>query len=251
MIYQGDCLDWLGKVTDSSVDLVYIDPPFFTQRNFKDFVDRWDGIGSYVDYMRERVVVLHSKLKDTGSFMLHCDWHASHYLRVMLDEVFGYKNFVNEIIWSYNSGGLNKKKFARKHDNIFFYAKGKSYKFNKLEQRSYVKSIKHGTPWASKMNVKVDDKGNVYRDVCMRSVWELRSLFRSDKELVGYPTQKPEALLSRIIKCTTNEGDLVLDAFGGSGTTAAVAKKLKRKFITGDVNPKAVAIMRERLVKVD
>ena len=134
VIYCGDNLTWLKKFPDKCIDLIYLDPPFFSNKNYevifndgeeiRSFEDRWKGgINHYIEWMRDRVFELHRVLKDTGSFYLHCDWHASHYLKVMCDDIFGYNNFQNEIVWHYKTGGLSKKRFARKHDILLFYLK--------------------------------------------------------------------------------------------------------------------------------
>ena len=250
-VVLGDCLSWLDRVAPGSVDLVYIDPPFFTQRNFGDFDDRWDSSKHYIDWVGERVVKLHKVLKPTGSIMLHCDWHASHQLRVMLDDVFCYKNFVNEIIWHYAGGGSGKSRWSRKHDNIYFYSKSKNYFFDGM------KSPSSHTPMSLKRWSRgvISVKGGKYvydmsKGKIANDVWYFYNLVGNKKESLGYPTQKPVALLERIIKCTSKPGDIVLDCFGGSGTTATVAHKLGRQFITGDKSPRSIEVMTKRLNSV-
>ena len=242
-IVVGDCLEWLDFIPANSVDLCYIDPPFFSNNNYellwgngyelRSFKDRWKGtIKSYITWMEERVRKIHRTLKDTGSILLHCDWHASHRLRVILDDVFGEKNFVNEIVWCYLGGGASKRWFSRKHDTIFLYSKNNHYKFNTLKELRSKKSLKRlENPNGARIdkNKTINwDKRNIV------SHWsDIQILNPMSKERIGYRTQKPEALLERIIKSCSNKGDLVLDCFGGGGTTASVAYQLNRQFITG------------------
>lgn len=277
IIYCGDCLDWLAKKVESeSVDLVYIDPPFFSQRDYKKFTDKWDGIQSYIAWMRPRVAELYRVLKNTGSIFLHCDWHASHHLRLMLDDIFGYKNFVNEIAWCYNRSTISKKLFGRCHDTIYFYNKGtgrvldvprrplskstyEGYKglLNRCGGRVTFADLKKHNPGRFKSVqrcVRDGDLDRVYMDINKGAVvgdwWcdisPAKKKGKGQKNCVVYPTQKPEALLERIIKAASSEGDLVLDCFGGSGTTAVVARELGREVIIGDISGDACAIMHDR-----
>ena len=142
-VVVGDCLEWLKFIPSNSIDMCYIDPPFFSNKNYeiiwgngyelRSFGDRWKGgIKSYIVWMEERVKEIHRVLKDTGSIFLHCDWRASHRLRVILDDIFGEKNFLNEIIWTYNRWTTKSKTFQKIHDNIFWYSKSRNYKFNTL-----------------------------------------------------------------------------------------------------------------------
>jgi site-specific DNA-methyltransferase (adenine-specific) len=194
-------------------------------------------------------------LKDTGSLYFHCDPTAGHYVKVMLDYIFGLRNFNNEIIWSYVSGGISKKTFAKKHDKIFFYSKTKDYTFNVQKERpsdykgetwfdekgEYIWYIRPGT------NPKVPNGVKSYLDKHVRSVWEIPIVNPMAKERLGYPTQKPEPLLERIILASSNEGDLVADFFMGGGTTIAVAERLNRRWIGCDINHRALQITQERL----
>jgi len=237
-----------------SIDLIYIDPPFFSNRNYeiiwgdeaeiRSFEDRWEGgINVYVDWMKQRVMELYRILKPTGSLYLHCDWHAGHYLKVMLDEVFGMNRFQNEIIWSYRTGGASKKRFGRKHDTIFFYTKSDKWIFNVEKIKSY-QSHKYGYKMPA---YEIDEEtGKQYSWVYPRDVWEI-TLGTGTSERWGYPTQKPEALLERIVRISSNEGDTILDAFCGCGTTLAVAQRLNRKWIGIDISPSAIALIKRRL----
>jgi len=250
------------------VDLIYLDPPFFSNRHYeviwgdeaevRSFKDRWEGgINVYIEWMRERVLRMYDVLKEIGSFYLHCDWHASHYLKVMLDEVFDFKNFRNEIIWHYRRWPAKQKNFQRMHDVILFYSKtyGQNI-FNIM-----LESLSKGTlkRWRGKKS-KVEYDGDVRLVTQMTDedslgrpmddVWDIPVINSQAKERLGYPTQKPEALLERIIKASSKEGDLVLDPFCGCGTAMAVAQKLKRKWIGIDISPTAIALIEKRLGKL-
>ena len=273
-VIVGDCLEWLKFVPSNSVDVCYIDPPFFSNRNYeiiwgngyerRCFEDRFKGgVKSYIIWMEERVKEIHRVLKSTGSIFLHCDHHASHRLRVMLDEIFGDKNFINEIIWCYDVGGRSKKRFGRKHDNIFWYSKTKKYHFDQEAAKKHGKPRKTGKE-SKGGKMGIDKNGRPYQDKKAKSGkyyryyldenkipedwWvTINSIQSGDAERIGYDTQKPERLLERILECSTQSGDVVLDCFGGGGTTATVAAKLGRRFITGDVSPVATRVISKRL----
>jgi DNA modification methylase len=263
------------------VDLIYLDPPFFSNRHYeviwgdeaevRSFKDRWEGgINVYVEWMKERVVKMYDVLKDTGSFYLHCDWHAGHYLKVMLDEIFGYHNFRNEVVWHYTGRRMESpKRFNSKHDVIFFYAKSdetkiKSYPFEPYTREEYIKMKKQevhedraGREWIWGHAGK--GKSHVYRiyidEVVAKgraidSVWDIPIINTSSKERLGYPTQKPETLLERIIEASSNKSDLVLDPFCGCGTAMAVAHRLNRKWIGIDISPTAIVLIEKRLGKL-
>jgi len=255
----GDNLEVLTTLPANSVDLIYLDPPFFSNRNYeiiwgdeaeiRSFVDRWDGgIEVYIAWMKERVQEMYRVLKPTGSLYLHCDWHASHYLKVMLDGIFGRGNFVNEIVWCYASGGTSKKHFSKKHDTILFYSKSNKYKFNVDELREAYSS-------PEKVQYKIVNGKKYLRKNPLGRVpldwWEMPILTNTAKERTGYPTQKPEALLERIIKVSSNKGDVVLDPFCGCGTSMAVAQKLDRKWVGIDISPSAIALIKNRFAKPD
>jgi len=263
VIYCGDNLTWLKKFPDSCIDLIYIDPPFFSNKKYeiifndgeeiRSFEDRWKGgIEHYIEWMRDRVFEMHRILKDTGSFYLHCDWHASHYLKVMCDDIFGYRNFKNEIVWGYQRWTAGTKNFQRTHDIILFYAKNKNKLIFNIQKESYSKKSKHQAGRFTKIkNGKLvqrytEDKSRLK---AMRDVWEISILNSQAKERLGYPTQKPEKLLERIIKASSNIGDLVCDPFCGCGTTLAVAQVLQRKWVGIDVSPSACKLMKNRVEK--
>ncbi|MEK7120529.1 MAG: DNA methyltransferase [Patescibacteria group bacterium] len=250
----GDNLDILKTLKDESIDLIYIDPPFFSNRNYevifgdeaeiRSFEDRWEGgVNVYVEWMKERVTELYRVLKPTGSFYLHCAWHASHHLRVMLDEVFGAKHFQNEIIWAYRTGGATQKRWSRKHDNIYFYTKTDNYTFNSQKEKSYMVEGSGENP----KQTYYEDKGGRYTLVNAKDWWEIGMMATSSKERLGYPTQKPEALLEKIIKASSNKDDIVLDSFCGCGTSVAVAQKLNRHWIGIDISPTAIKLVERRL----
>jgi DNA modification methylase len=257
----GDNLEILKRIESETIDLIYLDPPFFSNRNYKvvwgdegevrSFRDRWTGgIDQYIAWLKERVLEMHRILKPTGNIFLHCDWHADAYIRVeILDKIFGMKNFVNEIVWCYKSGGATEKHFARKHDNIYLYSKTpRRNKFNLTKEKSYM-GVGYNTG-NKKVTLYDDSDGKgPYTLTNVKDWWEVPMLATSSKERIGYPTQKPEALLQRIIECASNEGDTVLDPFVGGGTTVAVANKLNRKWIGIDQSAQAIKVTEMRLKK--
>jgi site-specific DNA-methyltransferase (adenine-specific) len=202
---------------------------------------------AYLVSMTLRIAEIHRVLKPTGSFYLHCDPTASHYIRLVLDSIFCPKggSFQNEIIWSYRTGGASPKRFSRKHDVILFYTKsGKKWLFNAQKERSYMMH-KYGF---SKSDFQIDpENGLQYSMVYSRDVWEIPSIGSDSAERLGYPTQKPEKLLDKIIKASSNEGDVILDAFCGCGTTIAVAHKLNRKWIGIDITYQSISLILKRL----
>jgi len=278
-LYCGDNLDILRKhIKDESVDLIYIDPPFFSNRHYevvwgdeaeiRSFEDRWEGgINVYIEWMRPRVEELYRVLKPTGSFYLHCDWHASHYLKIMLDEIFGARQFLNEIVWHYGPKATQRSiSFQRKHDIIFFYAKqqGQHYFYPPLQEYGKGSLAERRSRYNNqdeqgryRWTTRRDKAGKKYRakvylkeGVIMTDVWTIPVINATAKERLGYPTQKPEALLDRIIKASSNKGDVILDAFCGCGTTLVVAHKLGRRWIGIDISPTAAKVMEGRLKKV-
>jgi DNA modification methylase len=253
--------DYEGKL-----DLIYVDPPFFTNKGYRarvgrgedsrkpeewqlaeGYEDQWDDLDSYLDMLYPRLRLMHRLLAPTGSFYLHLDWHANSYARVLLDEIFGYENFRNEIIWTYHGPSPIRTAFNRKHDMILFYTKTDKYTFNVDDVRVPYASNTVDTFKSSKKAGfgKVPDleRGKVPEDW-----WYFPVVARLHQERTGYPTQKPERLLERIVLASTNPGDLVADFFGGSGTTAAVAQRLNRRFIVSDLQSRAIITSRSRLV---
>lgn len=269
MLICGDCLDVLKKMDNKSIDMIYLDPPFFTQKtqtlkdvqgNEYSFEDVWNSRTEYLDYIKVRVCELKRVLKDTGSIFLHCDEKASHYLRLVLDEVFGEENFRSEIVWTYKRWSNSKRGLLPGHQTIFFYSKTNKYKFNTIyteySPTTNVDQIlqERVRDNRGKAIYKCDDKGEVVlakekKGVPMSDVWEIPFLNPKAKERVGYPTQKPIELLERIIYISTAEGDVVLDPFCGSGTTVVAAKLTNRKGIGIDISRKAIEVAEDRLKK--
>lgn len=273
-IFWGDNLQVMShllKEYRGKIDLIYIDPPFDSKADYKKKIDV-RGVGStesdsssfeekqygdiwtndeYLQFMYERLIIMRELLSDTGSIFLHCDWHKAPHLRCLLDEIFGPENFRNEIIWSYKSAGMSTSTFPRKHDNIFYYSKTADRVFYPIYVPHDEKVIKRFQrdekgPYQLVNGKKyyMNPQGKPVEDV-----WEIL-LANRDSQRTGYPTQKPEALIERIIKCATREGDLVLDCFMGSGTTQAVAMKLGRRFIGADINLGAIQTTTKRLLSI-
>ena len=316
----GDNLEVMKTLENESVDLIYLDPPFFSNRNYeviwgdageiRSFEDRWaGGIEHYIAWLKERVELMYRLLKPTGSLLLHCDWHANAYIRVwILDKIFGDTNFINEFVWKRSANRSSISKAARRnYDTVFFYSKSKKYTFNQIfmelsdaskglykneDEKGFYQTVpllvsgkrkgetgkvwkgidpnkqgKEGMHWVTtpeKLD-EYDKQGLVYfppkgktprlkyyleqsPGVPLSEVWDDIKLVQGN-ESIGYPTQKPEALLERIIKCASNEGDLILDPFMGGGTTIAVADRLNRRWIGIDQSVAAVKVSELRLDK--
>ncbi len=235
----GDNLHVMRQLRSNSVDLIYIDPPFFSGRQYnvmwgdanemRSFNDIWeDGMPGYLIWLNARLYEMKRLLKPTGSIYVHCDWHASHYIKVEMDKIFGYESFRNEVIWHYGLGGSSPRLYSKKHDALFFYTKSQTYYFDKPQEH------------ATSVRMRGQLKG-------ASDVWDIPTINNMAKERIGYPTQKPEALLERIIGASSNEGDVVADFFLGGGTAAAVAQRLGRRFIGCDQSRVAVAVTAERL----
>jgi len=276
VVYCGDCLQVMKgiEIEEESVDLIYLDPPFFSNKKYevvwKDgaeiraFEDchwykdgkRQNSIYVYIEWMRERIEQCERVLKPTGSIYLHCDHHASHYLKVMMDEVFRLKNFRNEIVWWYKRWSNASKNFQRMHDTILFYTKTNDYTFNIQYQEysnpSVIEDTLRGVVDGKLKRLK-DGKGkylkrkNENKGVAMHDVFDLQHIQPTSKERLGYPTQKPEALLERIIRASSNEGDVILDPFCGCGTTLSAAKNLKRSWIGIDISPTGCKLIAGRM----
>ncbi len=200
---------------------------------------------AYLVSMSLRLTEIHRVLKKTGTFFLHCDPTASHYLKLILDAIYCPQggSFRNEIIWCYKSGGASKSDFAKKHDTIFRYSKGKSYTFNYEKEKSYGQT---GGGQGGKVKYFKDEIGT-YSIVGIKDWWPISMLSTTHSERLGYPTQKPEALLERIIRASSNEGDVVLDAYCGCGTTVAVAQRMKRKWTGMDITYQSISLILRRL----
>ncbi len=268
MIKQGDCKTELKKIEQNSVDLIYLDPPFFTQKkqlqktrdNSKEysFDDNWENIESYKNYIEARLVECIRVLKNTGSIFLHCDRSASHHLRIALDNVFGANNFQNEIIWSYKRWSNAKKGLLNAHQVIYFYSKTADFKFNHIFE-NYSPTTNIDQIFQKRMrdeNGKTKYKENLdggyelmdnKKGVPLSDVWDIPYLNPKANERVGYPTQKPILLLEKVIQLVTDEGDIVLDPFCGSGTTLVAAKLLNRKFMGFDISDDAIQLTHKRI----
>jgi DNA modification methylase len=250
VLYCNDNLDRLASFPAESVDLVYLDPPFFSNRFYeviwgdeaevRSFEDRWaGGLNVYVNWLRQRMDELRRVLKPTGSLYLHCDWHAGHYLKVMCDEIFGYQQFQNEFVWYYSGGGASKRRWARKHDTILLYTKGREWTFNADAVRTEYK-------WTRGQKRADQSARDLKKGKLADDVWEHHSIMPWANERMGYPTQKPEALLERLITASSNADDVVLDPFCGCGTTVAVANRLDRRWIGIDISPTAIDVIKRR-----
>jgi site-specific DNA-methyltransferase (adenine-specific) len=271
VFYHGDCLFVMQHdIAPESVDLIYLDPPFFTGKiqkgtkkwqpgamevSFEDSKKFWAEKGlvsktpewmkyiatkdkeraafaSYLYYMMVRLQACHRVLKPTGSIYLHCDWRASHYLKMAMDEIFKEDNFQNEIVWYYQTGGASKNRYSRKHDTIFWYSKTNKYTFNgnAIKIPRTQKAMERArNPKGARIAIS-----DAYKNP--DDVFIIQQMNPMAKERTGYPTQKPDLLLECIIRASSNEGDLVLDPFCGCGTTVIAASKLNRQWIGIDID---------------
>lgn len=264
------------------VDLIYIDPPFDSKADYRTkislpgtdiqqkptvieqfaYADTWEeGTISYLKMIYPRLVLMKEFLSESGSLYVHIDWHVGHYVKLLLDDIFGKDNLLNEIMWCYSIGGKGTRFFGRKHDVIFLYSKSSHYIFNGKDQLVATERKEN-----SHMRVKIDEDGREYQEKTDKKsgkvyryyvdegkipndYWiDIEQLNREDSERVGYATQKPERLLERIIAASSNKDSLVCDFFGGSGTTAAVAERLGRRWITCDIGKPASLVMRKRFI---
>ena len=296
----GDCLHVMRQLPSESIDLIYIDPPFFSNRNYnviwgddneeRSFSDIWEGgLDGYLVWLNARLYEMKRLLKKTGSIYVHCDWHASHYIKVELDKIFGYENFQNESVWHYGGRGAKAiaRRFPRNHDLVLFYTKNAgSHRFERQyverlltlekakeaglrqdDEGRWFKTAPRGD-YTDESVSRLESEGRIYRtrtgsvrikyflreragmvveDVLVGDTWlDIPDAMHIGKERTGYPTQKPEALLERIIKSSSNEGDIVADFFLGGGTTAAVAQRLGRCWVACDQSRVAVAVSAER-----
>ena len=242
------------------IQMIYIDPPFFSKADYDAVVkagdnqirhlayeDKWSkGMSQYLKMLASRLYLMKDLLADDGLIWLHLDWHVVHYAKVIMDEIFGEKHFVNEIVWQYKSGGSSKKHFSRKHDTILVYSKSGKYQFNPLQEKSYNRQYK---PYRFKGVKEYKDDLGWYTMVNMKDVWSIDMVGRTSAERTGYATQKPEALVQRMIESCTKEGDICADFFCGSGTLPVVAGRMGRKFIGCDEGSLAIESSVSRLAK--
>lgn len=276
-IFWGDNLQVMShllKEYRGQVDLIYIDPPYDSKADYKkkiklkgkevlndnsnfeekQYTDIWTN-DEYLQFMYERLILLKELLSDNGCIYLHCDWHKVHHLRCIMDEVFGQDNFRNEIIWWYLWGGRGKSQWNSKHDNILFYSKSTDWVFNYMDvlddHNLMTEGSKNRLNYAGALVTSKSEKSEIPEDKVLPSdVWYIATINAMAKEKENYPTQKPEKLLDKIIKASSNEGGLIFDCFMGSGTTQAVAMKLGRRFIGADINLGAIQTTTKRLLNV-
>jgi len=243
-IHCCDNLELLQKLPDNHIDLIYCDILYGTGKNFGDYQDLKPIRSEIKNHYIPRIREMRRALKETGSIYLQMDTRINHWMRCILDDIFGYENFRDEIIWHYNSGPRKKGHFGHRHDIILRYSKSNDYIFNANSVRvSYSPNI--SIPNSKRQYYHPD--GKVIGDV-----WEIKILGQNDKsERVDYSNQKPKALLERIVKASSNENDLVADFYMGSGTTAVVCKELNRNFIGCDISKRAVKLTRKRLLEAD
>lgn len=268
-IIQGDCLSVLEGPDLPLFDLVYLDPPFFTQKSHSmttregdltfQFSDVWGSRSEYIQYLRSRLSKIRSALRDSGSIFFHCDSSASHVIRVLMDEIFGEENFASEIIWSYKRWSNSQRGLNPAHQTIFFYSKTSSFKFNRMftdySETTNADQIlqRRSRDERNKSVYATDDDGLVVhggakKGVPLSDVWEIPFLNPKAIERVGYPTQKPVLLLERIIELVTDPGDWVLDPFCGSGTTVVASMLLGRNAVGIDISHDAVELANGRLL---
>lgn len=257
--------DLLKRGCAGAFKLIYIDPPFFTRSSFNASVklrgsdgkehkvhhlaydDKFDrNLEYYIENMSYRLYMMRDLLADDGLMWVHLDWHSAHYIRLVMDEIMGEKNFVNEIIWCYKSGGSGKKHFARKHDTILVYSKSSNYYIDIPSEKSYNREYK---PYRFKGVREYQDEEGWYTLVNMKDVWNIDMVGRTSSERTGYATQKPLELMKRIIESSTREGDLTGDFFCGSGSFLEAAGTANRRFAGCDSEELASAMSRLRLKK--
>lgn len=266
LLYHGDnidaIVDLLHRGYGCKLDLIYIDPPFYTLNNYSNRVDiefngkptiieyvayndTWKGgFREYLEMLTVRIMLMKELLSDIGSIYVHIDFRTVHYIKIIMDYIFGTENFLNEIIWSYKSGGTSKKHFSRKHDNILLYTKTKNYIFHPIKEKSYNRGFK---PYRFKGVEEYEDELGWYTLVNSKDVWPIDMVGRTSRERVGYETQKPEKLIEKIILSSTNEDSIVADFFAGSGTTLATADKLGRKWVGSDKGNSSILTILKRL----
>ena len=243
-----DNLEIMRDMPSENIDLIYCDILYNTGKKFKDYDDNLGTPQEAIEWYEPRLLEMRRLLKDTGSIYLHMDYRLVHYMKVKMDEVFGIKNFQNHIIWCYNGGGVTKKRFNKKHDDILFYTKSKNFIYNTQYQplnKNSANRLKHN-------HRGLDKSDRIKKGTPMVDWWvDIKCIVNpANKEYVGYNTQKSKALLERIIKASSNKGDVIADFFMGSGTTCVVAKELGRNYIGCDINLKSIEITDKRLKQI-
>lgn len=266
--FQGDNLYAMERLLKNGfkgkIDLIYIDPPFMTRSNQegrivindgeKDHVieqvayeDSWkEGIVSYLNMLCPRIYLMKELLSERGTLYIHLDYRTVHYVKVVLDCIFGEEHFLNEIIWAYKSGGVSQRYYSRKHDTILVYTKTKDYIFNPQKEKSYNREFK---PYKFKGVKEYQDELGWYTLVNLKDVWQIDMVGRTSGERVGYATQKPEKLLERIILTSSDENSIVADFFAGSGTTGIVAEMLNRRWILADNSMLSGVTVQKRMIE--
>ncbi len=269
-LLQGDCLPIIREFNANSIHLIYLDPPFFTQKTHRlrtkdrqrefSFDDVWSSHAEYTNFLYERLQEIKRVLHPTGSIFFHCDRNASHIIRILLDEIFGVRNFRSEIIWHYRRWSNSQKNLLPAHQTIYYYTKSDTYTFNTMYNEYSTATNVDQILQRRKRDVygksvyDLDDNGDFIpggakKGVPLSDVWHIPYLNPKAKERVGYPTQKPILLLERIIQIASNENDLILDPFCGSGTTLVAATLLHRRSIGIDISSDAIEIAHSRLAK--
>jgi site-specific DNA-methyltransferase (adenine-specific) len=252
---------------EGRIHLIYADPPFFTNRSFparigrgedsrkpkewqlaKGYGDHWNNLDAYIDFLYQRLALMVRLLAPGGTLYLHLDWHADAYARLLLDELFGAENFLNEIIWAYHGPSPIKSAFNRKHDTILVYTKGSNYTFNADAVRVPYDATTVKT-FAASAKAGFGKIPNLERGKVPEDWWYFPVVARLHNERTGYPTQKPEALLERIILASSNPGDLVADFFCGSGTTPVIAARHGRHFLATDAMSRSIYTTQARLIR--
>lgn len=277
----GDNLKVLKALTEDpnvrgKVKLIYIDPPFATKRDFmqneiKAYEDKVVG-SAFIEFLRKRLIFMRELLADDGLIYIHLDMKKMHYIKIIADEIFGEHNFRNEIVWGYKTGGVSTRFWPRKHDTLLMYSKGNSWTHNAPKKREWYEKPFMNPAFLLPENLTVKEKTEIrkaldsnqplndkfknklfkqyYADVYVRDVWDHDETKTEAAASSGYPTQKPEGLLERVVRTSSNEGDLVLDAFAGSGTTLAVAEKLGRKWIGIDCGKLSIYTIQSRMLNI-
>lgn len=249
-VYKIDNLRLMKSLPDECIDLIYCDVLYGTGKNFGDYQDLKPIRSEIEKHYMLRIKEMKRVLKNTGSIYLQMDWRISHWMRIVLDDVFGYENFRNEICWQYGLGNNNKKRnWQDKHDIIFFVTKTKNYKWNEM-RGEVTQQMKQKYGHKDEHDYYMMGRGKKYYlkgGKRISNVWDISNMASTSKERVDYKTQKPMALVERIIKASSDEGDLVADFYLGSGTTAVVCKKLNRKYLGCDISEKAIQIAKKRL----
>lgn len=272
-IAQGDNLEYMiyllrEKDMAGKLQLIYVDPPFFSGGKYQASIrleseilgksslmkleaydDKWSmGMKEYLAMLTARLLAMKELLAETGCIWMHLDWHSVHYVKLIMDQIFGADNFINEVIWTYKSGGSSKKSFARKHDTLLVYGKSRKHKFNPLTEKSYNRDFK---PYRFKGVEEFCDDTGWYTMVNMKDVWNIDMVGRTSSERTGYATQKPDKLMERIIASCSDEGDLCADFFAGSGTFGAVCERMNRRWMMCDNGKLATAEQIHRIGKLN